>query len=125
MNGKKKTGIISTVVLVMILIVRPDEMDKLAIIPEGDYVTLMTCTPYGVNTHRLLIRSHRIDTVYEKTVKISADAVQVDPMLVIPVIGFFLLILLIIFWSVSSKNKPKTLPYKNLVYILPNDKDGD
>lgn len=108
-----------------ILIVKPEEMDKLAIIPGGDYVTLMTCTPYGVNTHRLLIRSHRVDTVYAKAVKITADAVQVDPMLVIPVIGFFLLILLIIFWTVSSKNKPETLPYKNLVYILPNDKDGD
>ncbi len=109
-----------------ILIVKPEEMDKLAIIPGGDYVTLMTCTPYGVNTHRLLIRSHRVDTVYAKTVKITADAVQVDPMLVIPVIGFFLLILLIIFWAFSSKHKTKTaLPYKNLIYILPNDKDGD
>lgn len=110
-----------------ILIVNPDEMDKLAIIPDGDYVTLMTCTPYGVNTHRLLIRSHRIDTVYEKTVKVIADAVQVDPMLVVPVIAFILLIFLIIFWIVSSKNKPRSLPYKNLVYILPtnNSKDGD
>ena len=110
-----------------ILIVNPDEMDKLAIIPDGDYVTLMTCTPYGVNTHRLLIRSHRIDTVYTKTVKVVADAVQVDPMLVLPVIAFILLIFLIIFWIVSSKNKPRSLPYKNLVYILPtnNSKDGD
>lgn len=110
-----------------ILIVNPDEMDKLAIIPDGDYVTLMTCTPYGVNTHRLLIRSHRIDTVYTKTVKVVADAVQVDPMLVVPVIAFILLIFLIIFWIVSSKNKPRSLPYKNLVYILPtnNSKDGD
>ena len=110
-----------------ILIVNPDEMDKLAIIPDGDYVTLMTCTPYGVNTHRLLIRSHRIDTVYTKTVKVVADAVQVDPMLVVPVRAFILLIFLIIFWIVSSKNKPRSLPYKNLVYILPtnNSKDGD
>lgn len=108
-----------------ILIVKPEEMDKLAIIPNDDYVTLMTCTPYGINTHRLLIRSHRIDTVYEKTVKVSADAVQVDPMLVIPVIAFFLLILLIIFWAVSSKKKHKPLPYKNLIYILSDDKDGD
>ena len=110
-----------------ILIVNPDEMDKLAIIPDGDYVTLMTCTPYGVNTHRLLIRSHRIDTVYTKAVKVVADAVQVDPMLVVPVIAFILLIFLIIFWIVSSKNKPRSLPYKNLVYILPtnNSKDGD
>lgn len=109
-----------------ILIVKPEEVEKLAIIPDSDYVTLMTCTPYGINTHRLLIRSHRIDTVYEKTVKISADAVQVDPMLVIPVIAFFLLILLIIFWAVSGKKKRKSLPYKNLIYILSDDdKDGD
>lgn len=109
-----------------ILIVKPEEVEKLAIIPDNDYVTLMTCTPYGINTHRLLIRSHRIDTVYEKTVKISADAVQVDPMLVIPVIAFFLLILLVIFWAVSGKKKRKSLPYKNLIYILSDDdKDGD
>lgn len=109
-----------------ILIVKPEEVEKLAIIPDGDYATLMTCTPYGINTHRLLIRSHRIDTVYEKTVKISADAVQVDPMLVIPVIAFFLLILLVIFWAVSGKKKRKSLPYKNLIYILSDDdKDGD
>lgn len=109
-----------------ILIVKPEEVEKLAIIPDSDYVTLMTCTPYGINTHRLLIRSHRIDTVYEKTVKISADAVQVDPMLVIPVIAFFLLILLVIFWAVSGKKKRKSLPYKNLIYILSDDdKDGD
>lgn len=109
-----------------ILIVKPEEVEKLAIIPDSDYVTLMTCTPYGINTHRLLIRSHRIDTVYEKTVKISADAVQIDPMLVIPVIAFFLLILLVIFWAVSGKKKRKSLPYKNLIYILSDDdKDGD
>ncbi len=109
-----------------ILIVKPDQMDKLSIIPDGDYVTLMTCTPYGVNTHRLLLRSHRIDTVYAKTVKVSADAVQVDPMLVVPGIALPLFILLIIFWIFSSNKKPKTLPYKNLIYILPNNsKDGD
>ena len=38
-----------------ILIVLPEEVDKLAITPQKDYVTLMTCTPYGINTHRLLI----------------------------------------------------------------------
>jgi len=109
-----------------ILIVEPEQIDKLSIIPDGDYVTLMTCTPYGINTHRLLLRSHRIDTVYAKTVKVSADAVQVDPMLVVPGIALPLFILLVIFWIVSSNNKPKTLPYKNLVYILPNNsKDGD
>ena len=92
-----------------ILIVRPEEIDKLAIIPGGDYVTLMTCTPYGVNTHRLLIRSRRIDTIYEKqNVKVSADAVQVDPMLVVPVIAVPLVIGLLVFWSISGKSRKNT-----------------
>lgn len=88
-----------------ILIIEPTEVDKLSIIPNGDYITLMTCTPYGINTHRLLIRSHRIDTIYKSNVKVSADAVQVDPMLVVPVIAFPLLIGLIIFWVLESKKR--------------------
>lgn len=92
-----------------IFIVRPEEMEKLAIIPGGDYVTLMTCTPYGVNTHRLLIRSHRINTVYEKQkVKASADAVQVDPMLAVPVIAVPLLIGLFVFWGISGKSRKRS-----------------
>lgn len=78
-----------------ILIVKPEEVDKLAIVPEKDYVTLMTCTPYGVNTHRLLLRSHRIETVYSHDVKVVADAVQVDPMLVVPLLSAPLVIGLI------------------------------
>ena len=51
-----------------ILTVLPDEMQSLAITPEQDYCTLVTCTPYGVNTHRLLIRGHRIPNI-EKSEK--------------------------------------------------------
>ncbi len=103
-----------------ILIVLPSEMDKLAIIPGGDYVTLMTCTPYGVNTHRLLVRSHRIDTAVEeqRTVRVSADAVQVDPMLVVPLISAPLVLLLILFWSVGGRKK-KSLPHRNPLHTLP------
>lgn len=103
-----------------ILIVRPDEMDKLAIIPGGDYVTLMTCTPYGVNTHRLLLRSHRIETVYEKAIRISADAVQVDPMLVVPVIAAPLVVLLFIYWGIDSRRKRNRTPeaYRSPLYLI-------
>lgn len=45
-----------------ILVTLPDEMDALQIVPGEDLVTLYTCTPYGVNTHRLLVRGHRIET---------------------------------------------------------------
>ncbi|MDE6833708.1 MAG: class C sortase, partial [Ruminococcus sp.] len=70
-----------------ILIVKPTEVDKLAIIPDGDYVTLMTCTPYGINSHRMLLRSHRIETTYHYNAKVVADASQVDPLLAVPVIS--------------------------------------
>lgn len=93
-----------------ILIIEPTEVDKLAIIPDGDYVTLMTCTPYGINTHRLLIRSHRIETAYKSNAKVVADATQVDPMLVVPVIASPLLIGLIIFWIFGGKKRKKINP---------------
>ncbi len=88
-----------------ILIVEPSEIDKLSVIPDGDYVTLMTCTPYGINSHRLLIRSHRIETIYEHTVKVDPDALKVDPMLVIPFIAAPLVLILICFWIFSGNRK--------------------
>ncbi len=93
-----------------ILIVLPHEMDKLAIVEGKDYVTLMTCTPYGINSHRLLLRSKRIETVYPHNVKIVADAVQVDPMLVIPAICMPLLAGLIIIWIISSRKRKVRSP---------------
>lgn len=92
-----------------ILIILPTETDKLSIIPDGDYVTLMTCTPYGINSHRLLIRSKRIETIYERTIRVSADAVQIDPMKIMPVVAVPLLIILMIIWNIIGKRKKKPL----------------
>lgn len=105
-----------------ILTVKPEEVEKLAIIPDGDYVTLMTCTPYGVNTHRLLLRSHRIETMYEHEVKVNPDAVKVDPMLVVPIIaGVFLLILMFI-WFVGGKSNKK-IDYEHFVYSFKEENE--
>lgn len=93
-----------------ILIIEPDETDKLAVIPDGDYVTLMTCTPYGINSHRLLIRSHRIETEYQNRLKISADAVMMDRMKVVPFIAVPIILILVIFWFVTSGRKHGDLP---------------
>lgn len=101
-----------------ILIVEPDEIDKLLIIPGGDYVTLMTCTPYGINTHRMLIRSHRIDTVYEHTVKVDPDALKVDEMLVVPFIAAPLFILLIVFWFFGSGKKSHRRTRKDYINLV-------
>lgn len=109
-----------------IFIVKPDELDKLAIIPGGDYVTLMTCTPYGVNSHRLLVRAHRVDTVYPRNVKVAADAVQLDSMSVVPFIAAPLFVGLLVFWIVSSRRQ-KTRSRRELLAKLkePEKKEGD
>lgn len=88
-----------------ILTILPTEVDKLAIFTGEDIVTLMTCTPYGVNSHRLLIRAHRIDSVYDKNIKVGADAMQVDQMMVIPFVFVPLLILLFIYWKLTGRRK--------------------
>ena len=91
-----------------ILIVEPHEINTLSIIPNSDYVTLMTCTPYGVNTHRLLIRSHRIETVYKKEYRVVAEMVKIDPMLVIPFVSAPLFLILICVWVFGGKRKSKS-----------------
>lgn len=92
--------------------VLPHEMDKLAPIPDMDCVTLMTCTPYGINTHRLLVRAHRIDRELPHVVKIPADAVPADELKVLPFIVIPVLICLVMYWSFTGrcdKNKRKNL----------------
>lgn len=71
-----------------ILIVNPDETDELQIVDGKDYCTLVTCTPYGINTHRLLVRGHRVENAdVLQTLKVVSDAVQIDPILIAPLIA--------------------------------------
>lgn len=81
-----------------LLIVLPHEVEELEIERGKDYCTLVTCTPYGINTHRLLVRGHRVDTVDEEAAAyVTADATQIEPMIVVPIVAIpFLLILLVI-----------------------------
>jgi sortase A len=94
-----------------IAIVLPDEIEKLAIEPGEDYVTLMTCTPYGVNTHRLLVRGKRIETDAEAAsqVRVTADANQVDPMIVVPVIAAPFVLILICIWVFGGKKRRRRI----------------
>ena len=80
-----------------ILIVEPNVTDNLRIEEGRDYCTLVTCTPYGINTHRLLVRGHRIENAPEaRIVRITADAAQIEPLLVAPVIAIPLVMILMI-----------------------------
>ena len=106
-------------------IVLPTEISKLAISDGNDYVTLMTCTPYGINSHRLLVRAHRIETVYPHNVKVSADALKIDPMLVVPGICAPLLMILIISWIVSGKKRRLRSAKEIFNDINSSKKEGD
>ena len=90
-----------------ILIVLPDELDALQIVPGEDYCTLVTCTPYGINTHRLLVRGHRIETQSTSQARVTADALQIEPFVVAPMIAVPILLLLLIWLLVSTRRKKK------------------
>lgn len=83
-----------------ISIVEPDDTVNLLIETDKDYCTMVTCTPYGINTHRLLVRGHRIENIEEsKVIRVTADAIQIEPMIVapialIPILILFMFILL-------------------------------
>lgn len=77
-----------------IRIVEPDELSDLAIVPGKDLCTLVTCTPYGINTHRLLVRGHRIDNDPDAR-RVTADATQIEPTLVAPIIGTVIVLVLV------------------------------
>ena len=62
-----------------ILTVEPHDVAALEIDPEQDLCTLVTCTPYGINSHRLLVRGHRVETVEEQApVRVSSDAAYLN-----------------------------------------------
>ena len=55
-------------------VVEPDETELLSVVEGEDLVTLLTCTPYGVNTHRLLVRGHRVPYVPEEVADEASDS---------------------------------------------------
>ena len=79
-----------------IRIVEPNNLSDLEIVEGEDYCTLVTCTPYGVNSHRLLVRGHRVENVEDAAdVRVTADAMQVEPVMVAPLVAVPLVLLLV------------------------------
>ncbi|MBO7396352.1 MAG: class C sortase [Ruminococcus sp.] len=77
-----------------IRIVLPTETDDLRLVSGGDYCTLMTCTPYGINTHRLLVRGVRTENEQvKKGVFVKNEAFKVDTLIVTPITAIPLLII--------------------------------
>ena len=91
-----------------ISIVLPTEIDQLLPTEGMDYVTLMTCTPYGINTHRLLVRGRRITTPDKlKHIRVTADAVKIEPIITAPIMALPLLLVLLL-WLLFSNRKRKS-----------------
>lgn len=90
-----------------ILIVYPEETEELLIQEGKDLVTLVTCTPYGVNSHRLLVRGHRVENIKEApVVRVTADAVIIEKLVVVPfLLAPLLLIVLIGLMIPKRKNR--------------------
>ena len=88
-----------------ISIVEPDDLTGLGIDPELDLCTLVTCTPYGVNSHRLLVRGHRIANLEDDSIRVTADAMQVDRLIVASAIAVPILLVLIIWVLVHYRKK--------------------
>ncbi|MCR5635615.1 MAG: class C sortase [Clostridiales bacterium] len=93
-----------------ILIVLPDDIENLKIVPGMDYVTLLTCTPYGINTHRLLVRGHRIENeANAANIRVTADATQIEPMIIAPIVAIPILLWLLIHVVLKDKRQKKEM----------------
>lgn len=89
-----------------IRIVEPQEVDELLIQEGKDLCTLVTCTPYGINSHRLLVRGHRVENQAQaQTVRVTADAVIVEKLVVAPFILAPILLVMFIWLLVSTRKR--------------------
>ena len=88
-------------------IVLPYDLGYLQIEEGKDLCTLVTCTPYAINTHRLLVRGHRIENAKDApTIRITGDAIRLEPLIVAPVVSMpILLVLLIMLFAGDGKRK--------------------
>lgn len=90
--------------------VLPGETDELEIVEGEDYCTLVTCTPYGVNTHRLLVRGHRVEnSTDEEPARVTADETRTEPLgkisILLPVLVFAILLMLLLVFLLSKRKK--------------------
>ena len=91
-----------------IVTVKPNDINNLKIEENKDYVTLLTCTPYGINTHRLLVRGKRIDNIEEKKTYVVTECFKISTLIVTPLVALpiiFTLLLAIIFQPIKKENK--------------------
>jgi sortase A len=94
-----------------IRIVEPNDLSNLQIKKGKDYCTLVTCTPYGVNTHRLLVRGHRIPNL-NGDADVIADAMQIEPVYIAPFVAAPILLILILMLLLRTGKRSRKRPLK-------------
>lgn len=95
-----------------ITVILPEDSSELALFPGKDYCTLMTCTPYGINTHRLLVRGVRVENDKELLdIRVTADALKIEPLYVVPFIAGPVLLLMILWVVLFAGRKKKSRYY--------------
>ena len=80
-----------------IRIVEPHDVSLIEAEPGKDYCTLLTCTPYGINTQRLLVRGHQIDETMKRNIYIANEAYRVDSLIVMPIVALPIIAVLMIY----------------------------
>ena len=80
-----------------IRIVDPDDTSLIQIVDGKDYCTMLTCTPYGINTHRLLVRGHQVDETQTRKLYVAAEAYRIEPLIVMPLVALPIIFVLLIY----------------------------
>lgn len=102
-----------------ITIVKPNQVNDLKIDSNNDYVTLFTCTPYGINTHRLLVRGKRIENIENKKNFITTEGFKISTLVVMPIVALPIIFCLLII--ILLKPVEKKIDYQK--YIYPKGKE--
>lgn len=89
-----------------IRIVEPEDLSELQIEEGEDLCTLITCTPYGINTHRLLVRGHRVPNA-QGSADVIADGIQIEPVYIAPVLAVPAIVILLIVLLISTRRAKK------------------
>ena len=87
-----------------IKVVRPDEINDIQIVPGEDLCTLLTCTPYGINSHRLLVRGTRIENA-APVLHVTSNAYRIDSLVATPIVAAPILLILLIVLMVKYRDK--------------------
>lgn len=88
-----------------IRIVEPEDTSLIGIEDGKDYCTLLTCTPYGINSHRLLVRGHQVDASQSRHIYIANEAYRVDTLIVMPIVALPMIFLFLIYVMVAPVKK--------------------